>query len=346
MNNARPRFFSLMGDGGTHSSHKDLEILYVRMLCNGEPVNKYLKIVELCNGTADGVITSFDRALSTVGVNDWKNALVSVGSDGAAVYMGRNGVVGKLKQSIPWLLGIYCIANNLEFVILDGIKDEALLPCLKDMLQSIYKHYHYSPKALRELKELADIMGERIQKPGNLKGTRWVPHLHHALKVFLKDYTVIHAHFQNTVTAATSSLDMQGRARKILKEQEKFKSVLFANFMLDVLECLSKLSKLFQKDDVTLTLAKDGLECTRLQLTAMRTRPGTCLQAFLQNIGDGSIYQGVSLNRSDQDLIQLNTTTKPRIINCIISYLQERFQSIQGADPTLLAFSSVLLIRR
>ena len=82
---------------------------------------------------------------------------------------------------------------------------------------------------------------------------------------------------------------MQGRARKILKEQEKFKSGLFANFMLDVLECLSKLSKLFQKDDVTLTLAKDGLECTAL--TAMITTPGTCLQAFVQNVGDGNIYQ-------------------------------------------------------
>lgn len=244
MNNAHPRFFSLMGDGGSDSCNKDLEILYVRMLCNGEPVNKYLKIVELPNGTADGVITSFNRALSTVGVNDWKNALVSVGSDGAAVYTGvRNGVVAKLKQSIPWLLGIHCIAHNLELAILDGIKDEALLSSLKDMLQSIYKHYHYSPKALRELKELADIMGEKIQKPGNLKGTRWAPHLHRALKVFLKDYTVIRAHFKNTVTAATSSLDMQGRARKILKEPEKFKSVLFASFMLDVLECLSKLSK-------------------------------------------------------------------------------------------------------
>ena len=33
------------------------------MLCNGEPVNKYLKIVELSNGTADGVIASFDQAL-------------------------------------------------------------------------------------------------------------------------------------------------------------------------------------------------------------------------------------------------------------------------------------------
>lgn len=201
------------------------------------------------------------------------------------------------------------------------------------MLQSVNKHYHYSPTALRELRELAEVMGEKIQKPGNLKGTRWVPHLHRALKVFLKDYTIIHSHFQNTVAAATSSADMQGRARKIIKEQEKFNTVLFACFILDVLECLSKLSMLFQKDNVTLTLAKDGLEHTTLKLTAMLARPGP----YLQNTGDKNIFQEIELKRGDQDLIQFNTKTKPRIINCIISYLENRFQSIQVTDSTLHA---------
>ena len=178
-----------------------------------------------------------------LGVNDWKNALVSLGSNGASVYTGvRNGVVAKLTQSIPWLLGIHCIAHNLELAILDGLKEDHLLSSIKDMLQSIYKHYHYSPKALRELKELAEAMKEKILKPGNLKGTRWVPHLHRALKVFLKHYKVIYGQFNNTVGAATSSIEMQGRAKKILKQQEKFKT---ANFMVDVLDCLSKLSSLF-----------------------------------------------------------------------------------------------------
>ena len=174
MNNSRPCFFSFMGDGGTDSSNKHLEIIYVRMLCNCKPVNKYLKIEELPDGTADGVIASFDEALFKVGLNGWRNGLVSIGSDGASVYTGVcNGVVAKLKQSVPWRLGIHCIAHNLELAILDGVKDEILLMSLRDMLQSIYKHYHYSPKALRELRELAEVMGEKIQKPGNLKGTRW-----------------------------------------------------------------------------------------------------------------------------------------------------------------------------
>ena len=92
-------FLSLMGDGGTDSGNKDLEIIYVRLLCNGEPLHKYLKIVELPNGRADGVIASFDQALFKFGVNDWRNGLVSMGSDGASVYTGvHNGVVAKLKD--------------------------------------------------------------------------------------------------------------------------------------------------------------------------------------------------------------------------------------------------------
>lgn len=125
MKTAQPRFFTLMGDGGTDTSNKDLEIIYVRMLCDGEPINRFLTIVELPNGTAVGVIESFERAMGKVGVNDWKNAIVSLGSDGAAVYTGVcNGVVAKLKQSIPWFFGIHCIAHNLELAILDGLKEE------------------------------------------------------------------------------------------------------------------------------------------------------------------------------------------------------------------------------
>ena len=97
------------------------------MLCNGEPINAYLEIVELPNGTADGVITSFDQALFKVGVNDWRNGLVSMDADGASVYTGVCNGVAKLKQSVPWLLGIHCIGRNLELVILDCIEGFAVV---------------------------------------------------------------------------------------------------------------------------------------------------------------------------------------------------------------------------
>lgn len=94
---------------------------------------------------------------------------------------------------------------------------------------------------------------------------------------------------------------------------------------------------LFQKDNVTLTLVKDGLEHTTLLLTAMVARLGPYLQEFLQNIGNGNIFQEIELKRGHQDLIQFNTTTKPWTLNCIISYLENRFQSIQVFETTLRA---------
>ena len=133
-----------------------------------------------------------------------------------------------------------------------------------------------------------------------------------------------------------SSTEMQGRAKKILKEQEKFTTVIFANFTLDVLNCLSNLSALFQKD-ITLTEAKDGLDNTILQLTAMIARPGPCLQETPHGIGDGKDYKGITLKRSAQDFIHFNTTTKEGVIKCITQYLEERFQNI--TDQTLLAMS-------
>lgn len=51
-----------------------------------------------------------------------------------------------------------------------------------------------------------------------------------------------------------------------------------------------------------LSAAKDGLYSSELQLRAMITRPGKNLQEFLDTVGDGIIYKGVTLKRMPNDL--------------------------------------------
>ena len=93
---------------------------------------------------------------------NWKSQTVAFGSDEASVYVGRlNGVVAKLRVEIPWLLGVHCIAHRLELSVLDAFKDEEQLKNVQEMLQGLYKHHHYSPKALCELKELAQLLDEK-----------------------------------------------------------------------------------------------------------------------------------------------------------------------------------------
>lgn len=54
------------------------------------------------------------------------------------------------------------------------------------MLNLVWKTNHFSAKSARDLKALADELGINVLKPTQVTGTRWLPHVSRALKVFIK----------------------------------------------------------------------------------------------------------------------------------------------------------------
>lgn len=69
-----------------------------------------------------------------------------------------NFVYVHLKAAVPSLVSIHCTAHKLELGFQDTIKDIKLF---EDADEVIWKYYKYSCKAVREIRELVDIMGER-----------------------------------------------------------------------------------------------------------------------------------------------------------------------------------------
>ena len=334
LNNASPRFFSAMADGSTDSGIIEQELLFVRYLNNGLPVNRFLTVQSVKHANADGILQAIDNGFNYANVINWKDGLVGFGADGASVMMGRqNGVLKKIKDDVPHLIEMHCVAHKLELAILDAFKDESILTELKDLLQGIYKHYHYSPKALRELNELAQVLELSVLKPVSLLGTRWTPHLHRGLKVFLHNFGIIYTHFQNTAAQGNgASAVMQGRARKITTQMSDFKQVLFMHFMLDALDVVSHLSLVMQKDAVTLAEVKDSIERTRLSMQALVVRPGAKLSQFLEAVGDhGNHFKGVELNRQDGDIAAF-TRLKERVIGSMVAYVNTRFANVNTND--------------
>lgn len=334
LNNASPRFFSAMADGSTDSGIIEQELLFVRYLNNGLPVNRFLTVQSVKHANADGILQAIDNGFNYANVINWKDGLVGFGADGASVMMGRqNGVLKKIKDDVPHLIEMHCVAHKLELGILDAFKDESILTELKDLLQGIYKHYHYSPKALRELNELAQVLELSVLKPVSLLGTRWTPHLHRGLKVFLHNFAIIYTHFQNTAAQGNgASAVMQGRARKITTQMSDFKQVLFMHFMLDALDVVSHLSLVMQKDAVTLAEVKDSIERTRLSMQALVVRPGAKLSQFLEAVGDhGNHFKGVELNRQDGDIAAF-TRLKERVIGSMVAYVNTRFANVNTND--------------
>mgnify|MGYP007058305434 FL=1 len=105
------------------------------------------------------------------------------------------GVCTLLNREIPYL-SLRCVAHKLELTFQDDAKDVVLFKEAKELLQGLWKYYHYSPKAARKLKELAQSMGERAHRTVKANGARWIPHLE--------------------VQARDSSREMQGRAQNCL----------------------------------------------------------------------------------------------------------------------------------
>lgn len=123
------------------------------------------------------------------GLDKWTEKLVFFCADSASVNMGKlNGVAAKLKKEkgVGHLLSIHCVAHRLELGMVDSTKAQPRLKKLQEVLHYLHMQCHYSPKALRELRMLADALEDKVLKPTNLKGARWLPYIHKATQVVVQ----------------------------------------------------------------------------------------------------------------------------------------------------------------
>ena len=108
-------------------------------------------------------------------MRDWKARLVGFGSDGATVNLGsKSGVAARLKQEVEHLVSIYCTAHRLGLGVVGAVKEHPKMANLQEVLVHLYDQYHFSPKAIRELHEIAEALEEKVLRPTTLCGARWL----------------------------------------------------------------------------------------------------------------------------------------------------------------------------
>ena len=94
----------------------------MRYLKDGEPVNTFVGLRPCPNAKAMGITEAVNSAMSDV-CDNWKEKVVALGTDGAAVMVGEvGGVFALLKRDIPHLIKVHCIAQRLELAFADTVK--------------------------------------------------------------------------------------------------------------------------------------------------------------------------------------------------------------------------------
>lgn len=178
--------------------------------------------------------TTFEDA----GVSNWKEKLLAFGADGASVNLGKKaGLVALLKIEVPHLVDFHCLPHKLELALLELQNSCKSVDIVYNLLHLISKTYHYSPKSVRELKSIADELEMNILKPTQVKGTRWLPHISRALKVFVGhtsasvtgQYAAVLLHMED-LSINSKNADIKGRAQRVCEKMKRFSFRCFLSF--------------------------------------------------------------------------------------------------------------------
>lgn len=338
---AEKKFYSILIDGATDSSVTENELVFVRLVNCGVPENHYLSIEDIQNANAQGILNCIEKSFERAEIADWKSNLVGFGSDGASVNLGsKGGVAALLKNEVPHLISVHCIAHRLELAANNAIKSQKIMRDIQDVLTNTYKQYHYSPKALRELRNIADALEEKVLKPTNLHGTRWLPHVQKALTVLLKNYTVIVTHFDHITGGRIGNAEVQGRATNISKKLKDYPFLYMSFFMLDVFKTLSLLSLKVQKDTTTLSQFLESITVLHFSLIELKQTDGEELSKFTAEI-NGDMFRNNTLKNVNP--AENYRAKREEIINALIEAIDKRFAPMEK-DPVLKAAGTLLEI--
>jgi len=207
------RYFAILMDGSTDSSVTEKELVHVLFVCaDGRAKCCFFCMKDVADATAPGIKTLLENTLADLGVEDWQWRLVSICVDGAAVNLGvRQGLAALLRQEMPWLVAVHCLNHRLELAVKNAFAN-TYMDEVCSMLTNFYYVYENSPKWLRELKALADILEEAVRKSEKAHGTRWLQHKSRAVRSLLLGYPVICAHLES-MASEESSVKAADKAR-------------------------------------------------------------------------------------------------------------------------------------
>jgi hypothetical protein len=196
----RSSFFSLLSDGSTDSGILEQEMVFLRYIVGGAVKVKFIGVQSVEKANAVGIVNALKTTVGKLFAwEEFKDKLVSLGCDGAAVMVGKkSGVAAHLTEEQPALVVVHCFAHKLELALKDASKNNKLYDkVVRVLLMGLYYFYHNSPLNRSMLRRALEMQPEgRILMPTRVGGTRWIPHTVRAITNLLATLVAVKQHLE------------------------------------------------------------------------------------------------------------------------------------------------------
>jgi hypothetical protein len=219
--------------------------------------------VNVERANANGILGAIKTTMERLHVSAWSNKLIGMGSDGAAVMLGKdNGVIAKLKELQPVVQAVHCSAHRIELAYKDALRKIPIHGQVEGIMSGIFCFYKKSPLNRQMLLQSYCALNQSPVVPTRVGGTRWITHTRIALGNLLRGYEAITTHLSQVKDNSATSADQRGKAKNYLSHLQKKDTVLYLHHLMDVAETLSTLSVAQQKTDATVSDIHDTLQVT------------------------------------------------------------------------------------
>ncbi|KAK3084326.1 hypothetical protein FSP39_011612 [Pinctada imbricata] len=249
-----------MLDENTDRGNRKRLLVYAQYFISGSLNTKLLENIEIITAKADAeTITNLVLSeLRCKGLDIKK--LVGIGTDGASVMTGRkNGVVQRLREQVPYLVGIHCAAHRCALAASQAAKRIPLLRQYSDTVSNIF--FYFSGSALRsnKLREIQLLLNLPTLKYAQVHSVRRLS-LQQAVEVLYRTYPALVMALEHEANTNPTRCDPV--AKGLYFEVSQFRFIAMTHMLMDILPFLGKLSKVFQSEDLDFSKVKPIVEST------------------------------------------------------------------------------------
>ncbi|XP_052075818.1 zinc finger protein 862-like isoform X1 [Mytilus californianus] len=269
------KFYTLMSDGSTDVSVIENEIVYIHFAHRGIAYCYFLGLIQCESADSKGIYAAILQALNfkNLTVNDILKRTVGFAGDGASVNTGQlNGVIAHFRENASSsVVMVQCMSHRIELAYKTAFKVAPVFTKVFSLLDDLFKFYHKSPKQTSNLKQTFTALKIKQTMPTRIGGTRWLGHVQTALNSLWKVYPAFVTHLGQVSLHNTQSAT-QSKAKYLLKLLRSKSVIVFAHFINDVVNVLTKLSMCLQQRATCLYEVHQDLECTIANIQKLEAR--------------------------------------------------------------------------
>ena len=248
-------FFALMTGESTDIAVLKQLVLVGRYLTDSGVATTFLHIGDLANGTADTIERAMLQYISDKTLQVTK--LCAFGSDGASVMTGRlTGVATRLKSHNPKMISVHCVNHRLALAASQASESIPYLKQFKSILQTLFYFYQNSAVRMASLHAIQEVLNDPVIKCKQAKDVRWLSH-DNAIKAVIRTLPSLLVSLSRE-----ASENGEPTAHGLYKFMKSYKFIACAYLLSDILPHLSHLSRIFQKENVDLSLIQPYLKST------------------------------------------------------------------------------------